>query len=69
MNETPNTQSAAAPMQQGMRAVQVLRQRLNDVLIGQSKVVDDVQTVFLAAGPAPLSRGDGEILRRRGSCR
>ena len=64
MNETPNTQSAAAPMQQGMRAVQVLRQRLNDVLIGQSKVVDEVLTVFLAGGHVLLEGvpGTGKTL-------
>ena len=64
MNETQNTQSAAAPMQQGMRAVQVLRQRLNDVLIGQSKVVDEVLTVFLAGGHVLLEGvpGTGKTL-------
>ena len=54
---TDNALSSPAPaaaispaLQQGVRAVQVLRQRLNEVLIGQQQVVDEVLTVFLAGG-------------------
>lgn len=42
--------SAPPAFQQGARAVQLLRQRLNEVLIGQTRVVDEVLTVFLAGG-------------------
>ena len=54
---TDNALSSPAPaaaispaLQQGVRAVQVLRQRLNEVLIGQQQVVDEVLTVFLDGG-------------------
>ncbi|QMT39703.1 AAA family ATPase [Neisseria shayeganii] len=51
INLSRPAQAPASPaMQQGVRAVQVLRQRLNDVLIGQARVVDEVLTVFLAGG-------------------
>lgn len=54
MTDTNLSRPAPAPvspaMQQGVRAVQVLRQRLNEVLIGQARVVDEVLTVFLAGG-------------------
>lgn len=46
----PAQAPASLAMQQGVRAVQVLRQRLNEVLIGQARVVDEVLTVFLAGG-------------------
>lgn len=49
MNPNPNSQQSAA-IAQGSRAVQVLRQRLNEILIGQQQVVDEVLTVFLAGG-------------------
>lgn len=51
INLSRPAQAPASPaMQQGVRAVQVLRQRLNEVLIGQARVVDEVLTVFLAGG-------------------
>lgn len=47
----PNSHSPkSGAIAQGSRAVQVLRQRLNDILIGQQQVVDEVLTVFLAGG-------------------
>ena len=51
-------------MQQGVRAIQMLRQRLNEVLIGQQQVVDEVLTVFLAGGHVLLEGvpGTGKTL-------
>lgn len=53
MNEEQTTASAAAsgsPFASASKAIQVLRNRLNQVLIGQERVVDEVLTVFLAGG-------------------
>lgn len=49
MNPNPTSPQSTA-IAQGSRAVQVLRQRLNEILIGQQQVVDEVLTVFLAGG-------------------
>lgn len=46
----PSTTPAHNPWTQAVRAVQLMRTRLNQVLIGQQRVVDEVLTVFLAGG-------------------
>ncbi|MCP2040504.1 MoxR-like ATPase [Neisseria sp. HSC-16F19] len=52
MQAQTNIETAAShpALAQAARAVQALRQRLNQVLIGQRRVVDEVLTVFLAGG-------------------
>ena len=50
MHNPTDNQPANPGVLQAARAVQVLRQRLNQVLIGQRRVVDEVLTVFLAGG-------------------
>lgn len=47
---TMETAASHPALAQAARAVQALRQRLNQVLIGQRRVVDEVLTVFLAGG-------------------
>ena len=60
----PRQTSANPAIQQGVRAIQVLRSRLNEVLIGQQQVVDEVLTVFLAGGHVLLEGvpGTGKTL-------
>ena len=60
----PQQTSANPAIQQGVRAIQVLRSRLNEVLIGQQQVVDEVLTVFLAGGHVLLEGvpGTGKTL-------
>ena len=60
----PHQASTNPAIQQGVRAIQVLRTRLNEVLIGQQQVVDEVLTVFLAGGHVLLEGvpGTGKTL-------
>ena len=60
----PQQTSANPAIQQSVRAIQVLRSRLNEVLIGQQQVVDEVLTVFLAGGHVLLEGvpGTGKTL-------
>ena len=60
----PQQTSANPAIQQGVRAIQMLRARLNEVLIGQQQVVDEVLTVFLAGGHVLLEGvpGTGKTL-------
>ena len=60
----PHQASTNPAIQQGARAIQMLRMRLNEVLIGQQQVVDEVLTVFLAGGHVLLEGvpGTGKTL-------
>ena len=65
----PQQTSTNPAIQQGVRAIQMLRARLNEVLIGQQQVVDEVLTVFLAGGHVLLEGvpGTGKTLLVRSS--